>query len=371
MSAGWQQVVLGAHDVRWLAVLPSNPDLVYAAADPGSGHAGVPAVFRSSDGGRNWSPLTANGLSNNEVQAVAVCPDGTVFAATWGSGVFRYAGSAWQQIAGGLAEQYMTTLACDSRGSLFAGTFSKGVYALNSAGNGWVATNSGLGSLDVKVLRAHADSLYAGTGSGAFRLAAGSSTWTSAALAGQAVYDFEFDPADSRHLWAATTTQGVQVSTNAAASWTRVGAALSAYTVARDTSGQLYVGTRDAGVYSFNGTGWTKEPVNATKIFCVRSTGSGYGRMEAGTEGSDLWLRETAPPPSATPTSTPVAGIQASLRSSPTGAVGMGGEITYNIQYSIIGAAPLDNVVITGTIPSGTELLGRAFQRVVRPAREK
>jgi hypothetical protein len=68
--------------VEGLAIDPNTPSTVYAGTvDLG--------VYRSTDGGATWVPFNA-GLRNNEVYSIAVDAIGTVYAATYGSGVFVY-----------------------------------------------------------------------------------------------------------------------------------------------------------------------------------------------------------------------------------------------------------------------------------------
>ena len=133
LDNAWQRVAQVSQAVRSLAASPIDANNIYAAVDqPTTG-----GVYRSDDGGRTWesNPLLANtGLSNRQVQAVAVCPSGQVFAGTWGGGVYRADAASWTPVIGGIGELYITDLDCDTQGRLFAGTFSKGVFRSTNAG---------------------------------------------------------------------------------------------------------------------------------------------------------------------------------------------------------------------------------------------
>jgi hypothetical protein len=90
----WQRVAQVGQTVRSMAASPVDASSVFAAVDQQT----TGGVYRSYDGGRTWesNPLLANtGLSNHQVQAVAVCPSGQVFAGTWGGGVYRADAASW------------------------------------------------------------------------------------------------------------------------------------------------------------------------------------------------------------------------------------------------------------------------------------
>ncbi len=61
--------------------------------------------------------------------------------------------------------------------------------------------------------------------------------------------------------------------------------------------------------------------------------------------------------PTQTPTPTATPGVQVRLRAEPAAPVGPGGEITYFIDYTAVGAGLLTNVVITNAIPAGVVLM--------------
>lgn len=362
-QALWSRAALAGQPVRWVAAAPANPDLVYAGVD-GLG------VYLSTDGGRAWTRLPTEGLTDLSVQVVAVCPSGAVYAGAWGGGVFRYQGNSWTAASAGLGETYITALECDAQGVVFAGTYSRGVYRSANSGEGWEEASAGLGSPEVLVLRAGAGPLLAGTMEGAFRSADGGASWTASGLAGHAVFDIAFDFALPERLWAATVTQGVWASTDGGGTWQSVGNPLLAYTIARDGAGNLYAGTRNAGAFRFEAGQWMPEDLGASRVYCMRLVGSERSRLAAGTIDG-LWTRQGAPPPTPTPTATststpspspsptatqpPTPGVLVALRRAPAGPVAPGDEITYFIDYQVVGAGVARSVVFTNAVPSHTE----------------
>jgi hypothetical protein len=366
-QALWSRAALAGQPVRWVAAAPANPDLVYAGVD-GLG------VYLSTDGGRAWTRLPTEGLTDLSVQVVAVCPSGAVYAGAWGGGVFRYQGNSWTAASAGLGETYITALECDAQGVVFAGTYSRGVYRSADSGEVWEAASAGLGSPEILVLRAGAGLLFAGTMEGAFRSADGGASWTALGLAGHAVFDIAFDFALPERLWAATVTQGVWASTDGGGTWQSVGNPLLAYTIARDGAGNLFAGTRNAGAFRLEAGQWMPEDLGAGRVYCMRLVGSERSRLAAGTIDG-LWTRQGAPPPTPTPTPTatststpgpspsptatqpPTPGVLVALRRAPAGLVAPGDEITYFIDYQVVGAGVARSVVFTNAVPSHTELI--------------
>ena len=126
-DTGWQRVALPGMRVRWLAAAPANPALIYAGVD-GAG------AYVSNDGGETWSMLPASGLTNLAVQTITVCPSGTPYVGTWGSGVFRFSSGSWQRASDGLRNDYIAAMSCDDQGVLLAGTYSDGVFRSTDGG---------------------------------------------------------------------------------------------------------------------------------------------------------------------------------------------------------------------------------------------
>ena len=354
-DSAWRQVAFPGQPVRGLAAHPTDANQAFAAVD-GQG------IAASSDGGRTWNLMTTNGLTNFSVQTVAVCPTGTIFAGTWGSGVFRYEGPAWA--FKGLGQVYVTVLACDSAGVLYAGTESAtestGVFRSFDGGANWSAANNGLANLSIRAIQQDGGILFAGTLGGAFKSINAGGSWNAADLSSDRVYDFEIAQAGSQQVWAATTTQGILGSSNGGSSWARIGTLDQTLSVTHDANGELYAGTRDSGVLQYVSPQWVSVALSPRRIYRLRSMGVGAGQLVAATSDG-IWARETTVPPTATsttsPTPTPEPGLRISLRSEPMGAVNPGDEIVYFINYRTIGSGILNNVVITNALPSGTELV--------------
>jgi photosystem II stability/assembly factor-like uncharacterized protein len=118
-------------------------------------------VLRSIDFGKNWIFLN-NSLGNDrDVRSLLVMPDGTIYAGTAGSQVFRLENNQWTVVVGKVGNQPITALATIG-GRLIASTAGDGVFLLLSTGDRWAPLNTGILSRNVTCLSSAAD-LLAGT----------------------------------------------------------------------------------------------------------------------------------------------------------------------------------------------------------------
>lgn len=172
ISAQWQQLGPGGGIVRCFA---KGGSTIFAGTFGGG-------VFLTSDNGLVWTNIN-NGLSNTEIQALAVTNAGaTVFAGTYGGGVFLStdAGANWDTVNSGLPPgPGLQVAALAIKGTkVFAGT-NAGVFVSSNNGGLWTAVNTGLGTtLDVLCLAVSGTDILVGTGLGGIFLSANDGgTW--------------------------------------------------------------------------------------------------------------------------------------------------------------------------------------------------
>jgi hypothetical protein len=166
---------LGSFYVHALAIDPLTPTTLYA----GTFSRGV---FKSTNGGQSWSNT---GLDNIEVRALTIDPltPTTLYAGTsFGAFKSTNGGADWSTILStvqvltplpGLRLLNVGALAIDplTPTTLYAGTFSDGVFKSTNGGQSWSAINTGLDDLVVFTLAIDPQTpttLYAGTGGGVF-----------------------------------------------------------------------------------------------------------------------------------------------------------------------------------------------------------
>ncbi|RJP70690.1 MAG: choice-of-anchor A family protein, partial [Ignavibacteriales bacterium] len=99
-------------------------------------------VFQSSDNGKTWNAINA-GLLNTAIQSLIVNDNDGVLAATYGAGVSKYSASEgiWTNMSVG--NDYIWTLAKNSKGQIFAGTYGSGLYQSQNEGT-WTKLENGL-----------------------------------------------------------------------------------------------------------------------------------------------------------------------------------------------------------------------------------
>jgi uncharacterized repeat protein (TIGR01451 family) len=257
-------------------------------------------VFSSADGGVTW-------LKTLDVPANAVATDpttgGVVYVAALEPEVFKSVdgGENWSSSATGFGETTISVLLVDplTPSTLYAGTTDSGVYRSTDGGLSWVHKDSGIGGVGVDALVVDpidSSKLYLAGTDGTFRTLDSADTWTPLASAPALVTSLAIDSlaptnllattfgkifssADSGGSWIeltggipaaemhailfapqssslilAGTGSGVARTENGGASWSEPNAGLRAVRVEHlaidpSTPGTLYAGSRDSGVY--------------------------------------------------------------------------------------------------------------------------
>ena len=173
-GTSWTRYQLGTGTGRayTLAIDPDDGDVVYV----GGYESSSPAVYRTGNGGGSWTKLAASGLSGY-VYDLALDPaeTSTIFAAT-GNGIYRSqnGGSSFSKMG---TVGYTKTLCFDPSddGTIYAGTYSQGIWVSHDGGSSWQEMNSGLDASRVCALAVHPDEwVLAGTsGSSCYRWSLG------------------------------------------------------------------------------------------------------------------------------------------------------------------------------------------------------
>ncbi len=181
---------------RALALVPGVLATLYAGSDTSGASLGNAGVFKSVDGGGNWTNKSV-GLPRSIVHSLLVdaANPAVVYAAT-DSGVYRTAngGDLWTRTSTGLPAGDVRALAQDPVNTiaLFCGVYGAGVFQSFDGGSSWqpVYAQSGLSNLFVRVLAVDGTrrTIYAGTENGV------------AALSNYAVPVVAVEPADAGPL---------------------------------------------------------------------------------------------------------------------------------------------------------------------------
>jgi hypothetical protein len=122
--------------VNHILIDPAIPTTLYSALD-GAG------VFKKT-AGTNWT-ASNGGLANLDVKALALKDSNTLYAATYGGGMYKSvnAGVDWTACAGQPASLNLLSVALDAAGTLYAGSVA-GVYVSGDGCATWSDFNTGL-----------------------------------------------------------------------------------------------------------------------------------------------------------------------------------------------------------------------------------
>jgi photosystem II stability/assembly factor-like uncharacterized protein len=216
--------------VSWTTHLTAYAGMTH----PGTG--GVGGIWKTTDGGRNWSRMTGV-LDSYSVVAIVLHPTklDTVYAATAENGVLRTddGGATWTPLDrfGTVGEVVnMTSTNPDGEGMLYAATSGYGVQVWIEGPNIFLPFNVGLTNFNVNAIAFDNtyDAMYAGTAAGIFVAPISGGPWTPTSLNTGFITDFVIhnDGTGTRRIWATVKGQGVALSEDGGNSFTVYSAGL-------------------------------------------------------------------------------------------------------------------------------------------------
>lgn len=287
------RVVINNLYIQNLVIDPTAPSTLYARTTSSR-------LFRSSDGGGNWSVVPS---APSVLLGLAMDPAGIVYVISARDGVFKNidGGASWIALNSGLpTEGGVQVLAVDPQNpsTLYGGSASHGVFKSKDGGANWAATNAGLTTLNIQDIAVdpkttgtvylwgeaglqfkstdagaswsaltsapacclyalaidpqNSAAIYAGTASGVFKSADGGASWSSinSGLVTTAVSALAFDPQNSGTIYAGTSN-GTYRSTNSGASWSALTSApaccINSLAIDPQNPGTLYSGVQASG----------------------------------------------------------------------------------------------------------------------------
>ncbi len=303
LSISWTQINNGLSN-SYVQSLAINSSVSIFAGTYGSG------VFRSTDNGVSWTQV---GLPGTEVYSFAINPVGYVFAGVgyFSSGAFFSTdnGSSWTP-AGLTSNNAVAALAINSSGNVFAGTYG-GIYLSTDNGTDWTPVNNGLpSSPNILSLAINSSGyIFAGMGyisanQGIYLSTDNGTSWNSVGLMNTG--NVRALAINSSGYIFAGTDSGVYLSTNDGKSWSQVGlVGAQVMSFAINSSGYIFAGTYGNGVYLSmdNGTSWTQANNGLTNSDVEPLAISSSGYIFAGTWGGGIYrasISSAAPPPAPT-----------------------------------------------------------------------
>ncbi len=274
--------------VNAVAIDPATPSTLYIGTYNG--------VFRSTDSGVTWTSVNNGYLSSYDdrnVTSLAIDPvaPANIYAGTW-SGVWRSKdrGENWELLDFGLEENpQVRAVVVDpsAPATIFAGTWGGGAFKSTNSGQSWTAINEGLDNLYVQALAIKsgtASILFAGTGQGVYLSVDGGDSWTSTTLGkdGLWIQSLCAGPGDSGRLYAGIYG-GLYWSADNGQTWSDV--ILTPYQIQSFAINPSDPSTVFAG--------------SSGGIFLSQDGGEGWVPSSEGMNALDIWAVEVSPNDSA------------------------------------------------------------------------
>ncbi|MBL0176925.1 MAG: hypothetical protein IPP94_16980 [Ignavibacteria bacterium] len=274
-----------------------------------SGHlfiGGWEGVHRSTNGGKDWTDITA-GLPEKRLMSLAISSADVLYAGLYRRGLYRSTdqGGTWTEADPSLTGASVNRIAFE--GSKIYIASSDGVRISTDNGTSWEARNSGVTALNLECIVVLSAGSLAAAGSGGFVYTSSNdgALWTKSTASKTLVYDVI---KTSSTLLAGTQWDGIRRSEDGAATWKRSDAGLTNLQVsdiAVSTSGTVLV-CQNGGplMLSSDGGGtWAASSENTAGLthVAVSPDGScftaGYGGVLISTDGGRSFAKTSGDVP--------------------------------------------------------------------------
>lgn len=251
-----------------LAVDPNNPAVLYAGIENNG-------IYKSTNGGIDWVAVNT-GLGSFNVWAIAIDPNNPsiLYAGTANAGLYKSVngGGSWTSINTGVASSaFILSVTIDPSNSsiLYAGSYGNGVYKSTNGGASWTSINSGFGNVliirSVTIDATNPATLYAGTdGNGIYKSINGGTSWVPVnnGIGNAYIWALAIDPLTSRTLYAACNPGGIYKTTDGGTNWSSINTGLvgleyRSVAINPITPTVLYAGSFGKGIYKSIDSGAT------------------------------------------------------------------------------------------------------------------
>ena len=220
----------------------------------GTNHQG--RIYRSKDDGETWENNN-DGYESGECWAFGESNDGVLFTGNGEGDVYRSLdnGNSWEYSDNLMALIFAT----DSNNVVYCGT-QVGLYKTTDNGLNWLMNGSFAGTAVSSVLIDDNNNIYIGTGyydngNGVYYSTNGGGNWSSLGLDDQVILSLAFDT--SGNLYAGTKQQGLFKTTDLGKTWAQFQNGLSSIQVFRlkiNNQDDIFIGSENEGVFrSTNG----------------------------------------------------------------------------------------------------------------------
>ncbi len=250
-GANWEAVNTDTKTGAIWSLLRNEDGKLFAGTESG--------VYSSADNGKNWNE---SGLSLKDVRSIVSDASGNLFAGIWGEGVYQSNdnGKTWNAINAGLLNTAVQSLIVDDNDEVLAATYGAGVSRYSASEGIW--SNTSVGNDYIWTLAKNSKGqVYAGTyGSGLYQLQ-NSGSWTKldSGLPAEYIYSITFDSNDK--VYVSSLANGVFASENDGTTWEALGMGGKGVSsiMADKTTNKVIAGTNDGNIYrSINNVTYVK-----------------------------------------------------------------------------------------------------------------
>jgi photosystem II stability/assembly factor-like uncharacterized protein len=305
----WTQDSSGPINMYVFSVAVSPDGSAVFAGTDGNG------VYKSVNGG-TWTQIN-NGLASTYVTSIAISPnyatDSTVFAGTYG-GVYRSddGGQNWIRTNRGLTDTPVFAIALSpnfknasdsSDRTVFAGTYGDGVFKSSNSGGSWAQVNSGLANLNIFSVVVSPNylidaTIFVGTnGNGVYKSTDMAGSWAQSGLPNASVFTVTLSPnyndnGSDKTVFAGTFASGVYKAVDGGQSWSQINSNITnTYVLSIAVSPNygedavVFAGTL-TGIYksSNGGQNWTQSNLTDFSVRIVNSIAVSPTLAIAGTD---------------------------------------------------------------------------------------
>jgi len=209
-----------------VAVDPSNSNTIYAGASIFN-FTYMPRAYKSTDGGVTFSNISSGLTGGSYVYALEVHPTdpNIVYAGTYLGGIYRSTngGSSWSLESSDTLRIYSFSTTPLNPNHVYAGTQMAVLKSTNS-GASWFNSGTGIRGKNVRGLSAshlQSDRIYAGNLAGFFKTSDGGTNWTASntGINGLPVTTFEVAPSQPSIIYAYAYVIGVFKTTDGGMTW--------------------------------------------------------------------------------------------------------------------------------------------------------
>ncbi|HEX7321262.1 MAG TPA: hypothetical protein VF399_13010 [bacterium] len=281
-GVNWASTSMSNKYIYGIIDIPGTPATVYASGMSWDGAKWVMAFFKSTDSGVSWSTTTLNTVQGqcNCIAVDRLNPLTAYVGGYWSDSLGTYpavfkttnGGTNWTDITGTIPSgaYYIYSLAVHPTNSsiVYAGTYLSGIYRSTDGGSSWTQTSTNYYNYSMATSIATPDEAFAGGYNEIYKTTNAGASWFSVntGLAGYGFYGLAVSQSSSSRVYAADNN-GVFKTTSGGTSWSNTNnnlnlGSICSFAAAPSSPSTMYTSFEAIGVFKTtnNGTDWAQVP---------------------------------------------------------------------------------------------------------------